>query len=52
MVNGMTYIISNLTRKVERQQQDAARILKDANRYRLELQELKCKIMAVPQEVM
>ncbi|MCL7052331.1 hypothetical protein MKW94_001165, partial [Papaver nudicaule] len=55
MVNGMTYIISNLTRKLDRQQQDAARYLDDANRYRLELQELKCKIdsgMEVSQEVM
>ncbi|MCL7042339.1 hypothetical protein MKW94_001414, partial [Papaver nudicaule] len=55
MVNGMTYIISNLTRKLDRQQQDAARYLEDANRYRLELQEVKCKIgsgMAVLQEVM
>ncbi|MCL7044901.1 hypothetical protein MKW94_023723, partial [Papaver nudicaule] len=55
MVNGMTYIISNLTRKLDRQQKDASRNLDDANRYRRELQEMKCKIdagMTVSQEVM
>ncbi|MCL7050808.1 hypothetical protein MKW94_013613, partial [Papaver nudicaule] len=55
MVNGMTSVISDLTRKLDQQQQDAARSLDDANRYRFELQELMCTIdggMAVHQEGM
>ncbi|KAI3974998.1 hypothetical protein MKX01_005109 [Papaver californicum] len=55
MVNGMTSIITNLTLKLERQEKVAACYFENMNRYRLELEELKCTVgagMAVPQVVM
>ncbi|KAI3992327.1 hypothetical protein MKX01_030048 [Papaver californicum] len=55
MVNGMTSIITNLTLKLERREKVAAWYMEIINRYRLELEELKCTVgggMAVPQVVM